>query len=268
MEDPGISGGTPVCNVSPSDIAANVNNLLERVQKLENTVAQILSGNVEATQLSDLSSDLGWIFNVTYLGEDGWTQTPSGTLIPPTGWTGLSNQIDGETGLTLYSGGSVPGGNIPTAHRYSTNASSTLTSGSNRVLQINGSISASSDMSIDDDSIFDTAGTDDLGNTNVWEILNDGVYDIEVYFSVSDVSPITSGSVRVYIAERRVATYRSLAYYYVKSTNGGWIDDTVSFNFTRKLYAGRYIVPIVYNFTDGSISFDNFEMMGSLERFA
>jgi len=106
----GTLGGTQICNVSPSDSAGTIDNLKQRVEKLENTVAQILSGNVEALQLSDIAASLGWVTDVTYLGTDGFTLTPAGTLIPPTGWTGLSSVIDGLSGLSLYSGGNSVGG--------------------------------------------------------------------------------------------------------------------------------------------------------------
>jgi len=260
----GTTGSSDICNVSPSDQIGTIDNILNRLQALEAALAGLLGTNVEAAQLSDISNDLGWIFNVEYLGTDGWTQTPAGTLIPPSGWTGLSDLITlGQT--TLYSGGSVPGANS-VLHRYSTNCSSTLTSGSNRVLQINGTMSASSDISYNGTDIFDSSSTDDLGNTNVWEILVDGVYDIEMYFTVSDVAPITSGSVRVYLAERRASTYRSLNTEYVSSHNGAWLDDTRSVKCTRLLNAGRWLDVIIYNFTDGSIAFGDFELIGTLKR--
>lgn len=103
MEDTGGTTST-MCEITPSDLAGMVDNLVSRVVNLEQTVSQLLGVNMEANQLSDISEDLGWVTGVTYLGEEGWTQTPSGTLIPPAGWTGLSSVIDGVTGWSSGAG--------------------------------------------------------------------------------------------------------------------------------------------------------------------
>ena len=97
-------GSTNICNVSPSDQIGTISNILNRLQSLEAAISILLGTNVEALQLSDISDSLGWIHNVTYLGTEGWTQTPTGTLIPPPGWSGLSDIIDGLPVGTMTSG--------------------------------------------------------------------------------------------------------------------------------------------------------------------
>lgn len=76
-----------ICDASPMDMQANIDNILTRLTALEDVVAQILSGDVDAVQLSDISTSAGWLYDVTYMGIPGWTQTPAGTLIPPSGFT-------------------------------------------------------------------------------------------------------------------------------------------------------------------------------------
>ena len=101
MEGPGTGGGTTdLCNVSPFDQSGTIDNLIDRIEALETAVAILAGSDVSVEQLSDVSESLGWINDVTYLGTEGWTQTPSGTLIPPPGWSGLASIIDGESGLT------------------------------------------------------------------------------------------------------------------------------------------------------------------------
>lgn len=82
-------GGTTgsVCSVSPSDIVGQVDNLISRVEELEQRVNELSGQNVEANQLSDISNQVGWVYGVTYMGVEGWTQTQAGTLIPPEGFT-------------------------------------------------------------------------------------------------------------------------------------------------------------------------------------
>ena len=80
-------GGTAanLCPPSPSDLAGQINNLITRIENLEKAVAELQGQDVTATQLSDLSQQVGWVYDVTYLGVPGWTQTAAGTLIPPAG---------------------------------------------------------------------------------------------------------------------------------------------------------------------------------------
>lgn len=84
---PGDGGGsTPqICAVSPSDQAGQIDNILSRLDALENAISQLATTNVTASQLSDISQQIGWVYGVTYMGVEGWTQTAAGTLIPPAG---------------------------------------------------------------------------------------------------------------------------------------------------------------------------------------
>jgi len=87
--DLGTGGGstTNICTTSPTDLQGQVDNLVSRVEELEKTVSQILGGNISVTQLSDISPSIGWVYDVTYMGTPGWTQTEYGSLIPPLGFT-------------------------------------------------------------------------------------------------------------------------------------------------------------------------------------
>jgi hypothetical protein len=87
-----------VCAISPSDTVGVLNNFLTRIEKLEEIMMQIASANVLAGQLSELSSQIGWLYGVEYMGIEGWTQTSYGTLIPPAGFSLLGS------GLTLSDG--------------------------------------------------------------------------------------------------------------------------------------------------------------------
>lgn len=103
----GIATGTAgsVCAISPSDTTAVLNNFMTRIEELEKAVTQLLATNIMANQLSDLSQQVGWVGNVTYMGLDGWTQTEYGTLIPPPGFSILGNGLtlsDGSTYNAVY----------------------------------------------------------------------------------------------------------------------------------------------------------------------
>jgi hypothetical protein len=73
--------------LTPTDEKLVIDNLIGRIQNLETAVMQLLTANVKANQLSDLSQQVGWVGGVEYMGVAGWTQTEYGTLIPPQGWT-------------------------------------------------------------------------------------------------------------------------------------------------------------------------------------
>jgi len=117
MIDPGTGGGTTmgVCVTSPSDQAGQIDNILTRLEELEKTVAQLASQNISANQLSDISQSVGWVYDVTYMGTEGWIQTAAGSLIPPPGvtWSSLgilpdSSQLySSGTGVSGIGGGST-----------------------------------------------------------------------------------------------------------------------------------------------------------------
>jgi hypothetical protein len=109
-----MGGGGPIpvnngiCQPSPSDLAGSIYNLLDRIKFLEDKVTMMLGANINANSLSDISQQIGWVTGLTYAGVGGWTQTPAGTLIPPSGfslsdmgWT-LPNACTGED--TPYQG--------------------------------------------------------------------------------------------------------------------------------------------------------------------
>jgi len=101
----GGSSTSNLCSISPSDLAGNVDNLVSRVLNLEKLVAQLLGADVSANQMSDITQNLGWVTGITYLGTEGWTQTGTGTLIPPAGWSGLASVIDGLSGTVVSGAG-------------------------------------------------------------------------------------------------------------------------------------------------------------------
>jgi hypothetical protein len=82
-------GGTAssICAISPSDTASTIGNLLERIEALELALSQVLGANLHANTLGDISSQVGWVYGVEYMGIPGWIQTEYGTLIPPAGFT-------------------------------------------------------------------------------------------------------------------------------------------------------------------------------------
>lgn len=94
------NGGSGFCSVSPSDLAWNTGNALNRLAELEQRVAELEAKVTEASQLSNISGQVGWVGGVTYMGIPGWTMTEYGTLIPPPGMSLSSLGIklsDGNT---------------------------------------------------------------------------------------------------------------------------------------------------------------------------
>jgi hypothetical protein len=82
-------GGTAgsICTISPSDTTAVLGNLVKRIEELEFALSQVLGANLHSNTLGDISSQVGWVYGVEYMGIPGWTQTEYGTLIPPAGFT-------------------------------------------------------------------------------------------------------------------------------------------------------------------------------------
>lgn len=82
-------GGTAssMCAISPSDLVGTIGNLISRIEDLEFALSQVLGANLHANTLGDISSQVGWVYNVEYMGIPGWIQTEYGTLIPPAGFT-------------------------------------------------------------------------------------------------------------------------------------------------------------------------------------
>lgn len=96
----GSGGGgstTGICIPSPTDRLSEIDNILDRLTAIEETLAQILSGDIHVNQISDIATQLGWV-EVEYLGQPGWYQTEYGTLVPPPGFTFLGS------GMTLSDG--------------------------------------------------------------------------------------------------------------------------------------------------------------------
>jgi len=92
----GLGTASSVCTISPADNEAIINNLIARIEKLEFDLSQVLGANLHANTLGDVSSQVGWVYGIEYMGIPGWTQTEYGTLIPPAGFT-LSG-----SGMQLY----------------------------------------------------------------------------------------------------------------------------------------------------------------------
>lgn len=144
--DPGdISGDSGICSLSPADMAGALDNIITRLAAVENALIALLSTNIEAEQLSDISGDLGWIYNVTYLGIEGWTQTPAGTLIPPAGWTGLSTLANDLLEWQLSGGG----GNVNIdgiMSVYGSDFGTDIASSSNKFFHVNSTLTAYVDL--------------------------------------------------------------------------------------------------------------------------
>jgi hypothetical protein len=149
-------GGTAanLCPPSPSDLAGQINNLITRIENLEKAVAELQGQDVTATQLSDLSQQVGWVYDVTYLGVPGWTQTASGTLIPPPGLalstlgivlpglggnpsTLVSTDSDGNPTFSVNNNGVAGGGNKRYAGQNFDASTMTLNSGYTKVIYDN-----------------------------------------------------------------------------------------------------------------------------------
>lgn len=94
---PGGAAGS-MCEISPGDLVGTIGNLITRIEKLETALSQVLGANLHAQQLSDISSQVGWVYGVDYMGIPGWIMTEAGSLIPPAGFTFLGS------GLTLSDG--------------------------------------------------------------------------------------------------------------------------------------------------------------------
>ena len=92
--NPGGGGSTEICNVSPSDQAGQINNILDRLTNCEIAIAKLAGLDVSATNASDMVASLGTITNGTIIMPDnsvsGWTNS-----IPPGDFTGsiISNGV-------------------------------------------------------------------------------------------------------------------------------------------------------------------------------
>lgn len=75
------------CRISNADMVGIIDNLLTRIQRSETEIARLKSQLTKATQLSNISQQVGWVGGITYMGVKGWTRTAAGTLIPPPGVT-------------------------------------------------------------------------------------------------------------------------------------------------------------------------------------
>lgn len=105
----GVGGGTTssFCPPSPADMEQQINNALSRISALEDAVASLATQDVNAVQMSDITPSVGWVYDVTYMGIPGWTQTEAGTLIPPIGFniSMLNLFPNGQSTSGLPSGG-------------------------------------------------------------------------------------------------------------------------------------------------------------------
>ena len=261
-----IGGGSlPVCNVTPSDMAGQGDNLISRIESLEQSVSELSAANVSANQLSDLAQDAGWITGVTFMGTEGWTQTPFGTLIPPAGWTGFSSIIDGETGLSIYSNGSVPGGaavgidGIKTV--WTTDYPTDIATSSAKYIHPYG-VSAAH-VNLGDAAL--TQGTVDGGSRNGWIPDTQGTsYQITAELQLAEgSSPPTTGY--VYLSMRRTAVvsgtnvvFQSSSLAWPAGGLSGLGEDGLVLNATGYTDIGNTVAEgftfYVVNNTDGDIS--------------
>src|SRR5574339_261058 len=101
-----------LCSVSPSDQASMIDNLIDRIQALEDAVSRLSGSNIYVDQISDINQRFGWVYDVEYMGRPGWTQTPSGTLIPPTGFSFSSMGLLNYAGNPYQAGAWDSDGNL------------------------------------------------------------------------------------------------------------------------------------------------------------
>lgn len=252
---PGAGNSGSICSVSPSDLAGQVDNLLSRIDDLEQTVAELLSQNVSANQLSDLSRQAGWLTGVTYLGVEGWTQTAAGTLIPP-------------VGLALSSVGILPGGaqtsgiNGETArlHKLGSYFSNITAS---TYITIASSASSAQDVSRNASGYLST-GTDGDGQPG-WKTLVSGIYAIELNIEIDHgTATPTTGDIYVNIMKKRTgfSGHTILGYQSMSIPAGGWSEALHASIFAkRKFLANDYINVLINNGTDGDVVVNLAEMV-------
>lgn len=104
--------GSAVCWISPSDMAAQVGNMLTRLAAVESKLNQHIMSNVSAISLSDFTQDLGVILTGTLSPAVVIETTSDYALYAyPVGDTPGAIQVDGDTVeiLTNQAGTLIPG---------------------------------------------------------------------------------------------------------------------------------------------------------------
>lgn len=87
-------GGT--CWIGGADESGQIQALTRRVADLERQIGLLLGGDVQTGQLSYISSQIGWVHGVSFMGSTGWTRTEYGTLIPPPGFSLVGSGLLGS----------------------------------------------------------------------------------------------------------------------------------------------------------------------------
>ena len=161
MADTPGDGGLSICNVSPSDQAGQINNILDRLTNCEIAIAKLAGLDVTATNASDMVASLGTITNGTIIMPDnsvsGWTNS-----IPPGDFSGtiISNGIitTWNNGVVSYevqpSGVTVGGGGSSSFARIRITGSTSISSISESV-DADGLVSISSpDITIASSGVY------------------------------------------------------------------------------------------------------------------
>lgn len=233
-------GGTPstICAVSPSDMAGNIDNILSRLEALEQEVAELKAQNTSAIQLSDISNNVGWVYNVTYMGVEGWTQTQAGTLIPPAGFTVSQILADAEARDQLSTSGSSAISDFLVVE-----PSSTSLSGSG--------LNATANLSTVLWSKGDAFDTGDLNISQI-NILQDGFYHVSVVMLTGVRATSGSTWMEVLIRNAADATVKSVQDLYGQHAVPNNQNQTLKVSFTFKAFGG-YDIKILFNNTTGSL---------------
>lgn len=247
--DPGGGSGMGgICSITPSDLAGQVDNLLTRLAALEQTVARLSGGNVEAGQLSNISGQAGWIYGLDYLGTPGWIQTPTGnTLIPPPGvsfsnlgltlsdgtpWSAIAVTKD-DMGVFHYPFGVKPDGTLFGDSVDEWNAAAEITGGTSGLDYANVVYEINNGVSQDTNGITVTTTTDGA-NPSIWElqVSKSGLYWIYAHGAAFyDGGSHTVGDITAQVVGEDTAE-ESPAYLYGRGVLG---DPTDNERFTASL---------------------------------
>jgi len=196
-----------ICTVSPSDMAGQINNIMERLLNCEIAIAKLAGLDVTASNASDMVASLGTITNGTIISPTTTLSASiadwAGTVLPAnfsgsvtsngvtTTWNnGVVTFTVDNTGITVGGGG---GGDFASVF---TTSSDTITNGTNQ-----------HQMTIDDTDY--NTGIGSLAS-DVFTLSAGGEYLVTAMVSISaDAYPWGSGVLGVHIANGSLGTASS-----------------------------------------------------------
>jgi len=235
-DDGGGSTGS-TCTTSPTDQQGQIDNMLTRIETLETLISQIIGEDISAIQLSDISQDVGWVYNVTYMGIEGWTQTAAGTLIPPAGFT-VSEILENAQANQLSTNG---GGG--TSNWLAVEPASASLSGSG--------LNATADLSNVLYSKGSAFGTSNLGTSTI-DINETGYYHISVVMQLGVRSTAGSTWMNVIVKDSGNNAIKTVQDLYGQHAAPNNTNQTLNVSFSFEAIAG-YDVEVNFNNTSGSL---------------